>query len=63
MSRLQFFWHRLVRMDWKAMWKTTGLLKKRSGKSRIWLLADMLKCAVKYNAGYMDYKIADVQTE
>ena len=58
MSRLQFFWHRLVRMDWKAMWKTTGLLKKRSGKSRLWLLADMLKCAVKYNAGYMDYKIA-----
>ena len=60
MSRLQFFWHRLVRMDWKAMWKTTGLLKKRSGKSRIWLLADMLKCAVKYNAGYMDYKIAQM---
>ena len=60
MSRLQFFWHRLVRMDWKAMWKTTGLLKKRSGKSRLWLLADMLKCAVKYNAGYMDYKIAQM---
>ena len=60
MSWLQFFWHRLVRMDWKAMWKTTGLLKKRSGKSRIWLLADMLKCAVKYNAGYMDYKIAQM---
>ena len=60
MSRLHFFWHRLVRMDWKAMWKTTGLLKKRSGKSRIWLLTDMLKCAVKYNAGYMDYKIAQM---
>ena len=60
MSRLQFFWHRLVRMDWKAMWKTTGLLKKRSGNSRLWLLIDMLKCAVKYNAGYMDYKIAQM---
>ncbi len=60
MSRLQFFWHRLVRMDWKAMWKTTGLLKKRSGKSRLWLMCDMLKCAVKYNAGYVDYKIAQM---
>ena len=60
MSRLECFWHRLVRRDWKARWKTTGLLKKRSGKSRIWLLADMLKCAVKYNAGYMDYKIAQM---
>ena len=60
MSRLQYFWNRLFKMDWKAMWKTTGVLKKRSGKSRIWLLCDTLKCAVKYNAGYMDYKIAQM---
>ncbi len=60
MSRLQYFWNRLFKMDWKAMWKTTGVLKKRSGKGRIWLLCDMLKCAVKYNAGYMDYKIAQM---
>ena len=60
MSRLQYFWNRLFKMDWKAMWKTTGVLKKRSGKSRIWLLCDMLRCAVKYNAGYVDYKIAQM---
>ena len=60
MSRMQYFWHRLVRMDWSAMWKTTGLLKKRSGKGRLWLMCDMLKCATKYNAGYMDYKIAQM---
>ncbi|MBE5778503.1 MAG: hypothetical protein E7331_04135 [Clostridiales bacterium] len=58
MSKLGFFFKRLIRMDWKAMWKTTGILKERSGKSRIWLLCDMLRCAVKYNAGYVDYKIA-----
>lgn len=60
MSRLQYFWNRVFRMDWKAMWKTTDLLKKRSGKGRLWLLQDMLKCAVRYNAGYMDYKIAQM---
>ena len=60
MSRLSFFFKRLVRMDWKAMWKTTGLLKQRSGKSRPWLLCDMLHCALKYNAGYVDYKIAQM---
>ena len=60
MSRMQYFWHRLVRMDWKAMWKTTGILKKRSGKGRLWLMCDMLKCATKYNAGYIDYKIAQM---
>jgi hypothetical protein len=42
------------------MWKTTALLKERSGKPRIWLLCDMLHCAVKYNAGYIDYKIAQM---
>ena len=60
MSRISFFFKRLVRMDFRKMWKTTGFLRKRSGKSRLWLLADMLRCAVKFNAGYMDYKIAEM---
>lgn len=60
MSRLTFFFKRLVRMDWKAMWKTTGILKECSGRSRIWLLCDMLRCAIKYNAGYVDYRIAQM---
>lgn len=60
MSKFSFFLKRLVRMDWKAMWKTAGMLRKPSGKSRLWLLADMLRCALKYNAGYVDYKIAQM---
>jgi hypothetical protein len=50
----------MKKMDWKSMWKTTGILKKRSGKSRPWLMGDMLRCAVRYNAGYVDYKIAQM---
>ena len=60
MSRLQYFTHRIVRMDWKAMWKTTGIVKKRSGRRRLWLMGDMIHRAVKYNAGYVDYKIAQM---
>ena len=60
MSRLQYFGNRLMKIDRKAMWKTTGILKKKSGKSRIWLMQDMLKCGIKYNAGYVDYKIAQM---
>lgn len=60
MSRLTFFFKRLVRMDWRAMWKTTGILKECSSRSRIWLLCDMLRCAIKYNAGYVDYRIAQM---
>ncbi len=60
MGKLGFFFKRLVRMDFGAMWKTTALLGERSGKSRLWLLWDMFRCALKYNAGYMDYKIAQM---
>ncbi len=60
MSRISYFFRRLVKMDWKAMWATTGLLKQRSGKGRLWLMVDMLRCAIKYNAGYIDYKIAQM---
>ncbi len=60
MSRISFFFKRLVRMDFKKMWATTKILHERSGKSRIWLLFDMLRCALRYNAGYMDYKIAEM---
>ena len=60
MSKFSFFVKRLVRMDWKAMWKTAGMLRHKSGRSRLWLLCDMLRCALKYNAGYVDYKIAQM---
>lgn len=56
--KLSYVAKRIVKMDYKRMWDTTKILKARSGKSRSWLLIDMLSCAVKYNAGYMDYKIA-----
>ena len=58
MSRLGYFFKRAMKMDWQRMWETTALLKERSGKSRAWLMRDMLHCAIKYNAGYIDYKIA-----
>lgn len=60
MSKLSFFLKRLVRMDFAKMWQTTGYLKQKSGKSRLWLLGDMLRCGVTFNAGYMDYKIAQM---
>ncbi|MBE0600586.1 MAG: hypothetical protein IH607_02280, partial [Firmicutes bacterium] len=60
MSRLVFFCKRIFRMDFKRFGKTMDFLVKRSGKSRLWLYFDLLKCALVYNAGYMDYKIAEM---
>ena len=60
MSRLSYMMKRAMKMDYKAMLKTANMLHKKTGKSRIWLLTDMVKCAAKYNAGYVDYKIAQM---
>ena len=60
MSKITYLIQRAAKMDWQRMWETTALLTEKSGKSRVWLLQDMLKCAVRYNAGYIDYKIAQM---
>lgn len=60
MSRLSYLLKRAARMDYGAMLKTANLLHEKTDKGRVWLLADMARCAVKYNAGYIDYKIAEM---
>ena len=60
MSRLGYMLDRLTKLDWARMWATTKVIQERSGKSRAWLLQDMLRCGLKYNAGYMDYMIAQM---
>ena len=58
MSKLSYAAKRALKMDWGRMLETAKMLHKKTGKSKMWLLQDMVKCALKYNAGYMDYKIA-----
>ena len=58
MSRLTYAAKRAMKMDWKRMAQTADMLHEKTGKSRAWLMSDMAACALKYNAGYMDYKIA-----
>ena len=60
MGKISFFLKRLVRMDYHRMHRTFKEIHKKSGKNTAFLLGDMLTCALKYNAGYMDYKIAEM---
>lgn len=60
MGKLSYALKRARKMDYRAMFKTADMLHKKTGKSRIWLMADMAKCAAKYNAGYVDYKITEM---
>lgn len=58
MGRLSFFVKRLVKMDTQRFRKTFKELRQTTGKSAPGLALDLLVCGLKYNAGYMDYKIA-----
>lgn len=58
MNKLKFFFNRIFKMDYKRFSDTLKYIRKASEKPYISLLPDMLACAIRYNAGYMDYKIA-----
>ncbi|MBE5787372.1 MAG: hypothetical protein E7324_07510 [Clostridiales bacterium] len=60
MGRLSYVLKRIRKMDFGRMRETAKMLHKKTGKSTLWLLADMARCAAKYNAGYIDYKIAEM---
>jgi hypothetical protein len=60
MSRVSYLISRINKLDYRKMWATIAILRQRSGKSRAWLTADLLNCALRYNAGYMDYMIAEM---
>ena len=60
MSRITYVMKRIGKMDFSRMRETAKMLHKKTGRSTLWLLTDMAKCAAKYNEGYSDYKIAEM---
>lgn len=60
MGRITYLAQRMLRMDYGAMVKTARMLHGKTGKSTAWLVADMVRCAGQYGAGYVDYKIAEM---
>lgn len=60
MSRIGYLAKRMARMDYAAMLRTARMLNKKTGRGTAWLMGDMVRCAVSYGAGYVDYKIAEM---
>lgn len=60
MPKLSYVLKRLSRIDTRRMEETIQYLKKKTGKSRDALMRDLVRCALLYNAGYIDYKIAQM---
>lgn len=47
-------------MHYDKMFETAKEIASKTGKNTFIILTDMFNCAIKYNAGYMDYKIAQM---
>ena len=60
MGNIGYIIKRLGSMNYRAMLEKTQSIHKKTGRSRIWLLQDMVRCASRYGAGYMDYDLYEM---
>ena len=60
MGNIKYIFKRLKTMDKKAMFEKIDSIHKKTGKSKLYLLFDMQRCARKYGAGYMDYDLFEM---
>lgn len=57
MSRISYILRCIAGMDYKAMFSTVSSIHKKTGKKRIALFSDVVKCGLKYGCGYRDYEL------
>jgi len=60
MKDIGYVLKRLTVMNYSALVKKLDSLHTKTGRSRAFLLWDMLNCAVRYGAGYMDYDLFEM---
>ena len=60
MGRFGYLFKRIVSMDKKEMRSRLRAISKKTGRSKLYILNDMRKCAVRYGAGYMDYDLYEM---
>lgn len=60
MSKLKYLFGRFKNMNFKNMFKTIDDIHKRSNKSKIYIFFDIIRCAIKYQSGYVDYLLFEM---
>lgn len=60
MGKIRYIIKRIKAMDKHAMLRKVREIHKKTGKSKIYLFFDMITCAMKYGAGYMDYDLFEM---
>ena len=55
MKRFKYILKKLKTLDYKNMFKIADKIKSKTGKFKVFILLDMIYCAVVHGSGYMDY--------
>ncbi len=57
MRKLKYIIGRIFGMNYKNMFEALNRIHKKTGKNRVIMFFDMVFCAFRYGAGYMDYEV------
>ncbi len=59
MRRIIYLIKRILGMDYKGLFRTVKAIHKKTKISRIKLFFDIVRCGLKYGAGYKDYQLCE----
>ena len=59
MGKIGYLFKRIKGMNYKGFFDTINEVHKKSKKNKIYLFFDIINCGLKYQAGYMDYKLLE----
>lgn len=59
MRRIVYLVKRILKMDYRGLFATVKAVHKKTGIGRIKLFVDIVKCGLRYGAGYKDYQLCE----
>lgn len=60
MGKINYLVKRIKSMDYSKMFETVDFVHEKTGKNKLGIFLDIIHCGLKYQAGYMDYKIFEM---
>ena len=57
LRKWRVMWARVRSMSFRRMGMYARQIHDETGRARLWILLDMLWCAVRYHIGYLDYRV------
>lgn len=59
MGKVKYIMGCVAHMDYGELFRTVGKVHKITGKNSVGILADLVKCGMKYGAGFNDYLLCE----